>query len=95
MLSSIIMEVQALICMIHGCMLSASRFVHHAHLRFLSDPANGATTPNDTVTLEYMQKTFNDHYNGNRQPIGVYTHPLHLAVCILSYESYKGTKKSF
>lgn len=46
-----------------------------------SDPANGAGTPNDTVTLAYMQKTFNDHYNGNRQPIGLYTHPLKLAVC--------------
>lgn len=44
------------------------------------DPANGAGTPNDTVTLAYMQKTFNDHYNGNRQPIGLYTHPLKLAV---------------
>lgn len=50
---------------------------------FISDGANGAGTPNDATTLAYMQKTFNDHYNGNRQPIGLYTHPLRLAVCIV------------
>ncbi|KAF8899375.1 hypothetical protein BD779DRAFT_1607831 [Infundibulicybe gibba] len=43
------------------------------------DNANGANRPNDTATLEYMMKTFNDHYNGNRQPIGLYTHPIHLS----------------
>ena len=26
-----------------------------------------------------MKATFNAHYNGNRQPIGLYTHPIHLA----------------
>ena len=27
-----------------------------------------------------MQKTFTAHYSGNRQPIGLYTHPIHLSV---------------
>ncbi|KAI0706171.1 hypothetical protein BC835DRAFT_1223104, partial [Cytidiella melzeri] len=43
------------------------------------DAANGAATVNDTATLQYMQSTFNDHYNNKRQPIGLYTHPIHLA----------------
>ncbi|KAH9486218.1 Chitin deacetylase 7 [Psilocybe cubensis] len=43
------------------------------------DAANGASTVNDTATLEYMKKTFTDHYNGKRQPIGLYTHPIHLS----------------
>ncbi|KAJ7731234.1 hypothetical protein B0H16DRAFT_1329486 [Mycena metata] len=43
------------------------------------DNANGASTINDTATLEYMKSTFMDHYNGNRQPIGLYTHPVHLS----------------
>ncbi|KAJ7799096.1 hypothetical protein B0H14DRAFT_1711143 [Mycena olivaceomarginata] len=43
------------------------------------DAANGATKVNDTATLEYMKATFTAHYNGNRQPIGLYTHPIHLS----------------
>jgi peptidoglycan/xylan/chitin deacetylase (PgdA/CDA1 family) len=43
------------------------------------DPANGGTKVNDSATLQYMQNTFNAHYNGNRQPIGLYTHPIHLS----------------
>jgi hypothetical protein len=43
------------------------------------DNANGANKANDTATLEFMKKTFTDHYNGNRQPIGLYTHPIHLS----------------
>ncbi|KAF8641134.1 hypothetical protein AX17_000776 [Amanita inopinata Kibby_2008] len=43
------------------------------------DNPNGQSTPNDTATLEYMQKTFTDHYEGKRQPIGLYTHPIHLS----------------
>ncbi|KAK7051249.1 hypothetical protein VNI00_004749 [Paramarasmius palmivorus] len=43
------------------------------------DMANGANAPNDTATGEYMRRTFMDHYNGNRQPIGIYTHPVHLS----------------
>ncbi|KAF8555101.1 hypothetical protein OG21DRAFT_1508030 [Imleria badia] len=43
------------------------------------DTANGAPTVNDTATLEYMMNTFTAHYNGNRQPIGLYTHPIHLS----------------
>jgi hypothetical protein len=34
---------------------------------------------NDTATLEYMKSTFTAHYTGNRQPIGLYTHPIHLS----------------
>jgi hypothetical protein len=45
-----------------------------------SDAANGNLKSNDTATLEYMQKTFTDHYNNNRQPIGLYTHPIHVSV---------------
>lgn len=47
------------------------------------DPANGASTVNDTATLEYMMSTFTAHYNRNRQPIGLYSHPIHLSVCLL------------
>ncbi|KAF7783925.1 hypothetical protein Agabi119p4_90 [Agaricus bisporus var. burnettii] len=43
------------------------------------DTANGETAVNDTATLEYMKATFTDHYNGNRQPIGIFTHPIHLS----------------
>lgn len=43
------------------------------------DIANGGTKPNDTATFEYMKATFTAHYNGNRQPIGLYTHPIHLS----------------
>ncbi|KAF7369447.1 Carbohydrate esterase family 4 [Mycena venus] len=43
------------------------------------DNANGESKINDTATLEYMQDTFTKHYNGNRQPIGLYTHPIHLS----------------
>lgn len=50
-----------------------------------SDNANGASSVNDSATLDYMKKTFTAHYNGNRQPIGLYTHPIHLSVstCVL------------
>lgn len=47
------------------------------------DSANGASAVNDTATLEYMMDTFTAHYNGDRQPIGLYTHPIHLSVCPL------------
>jgi hypothetical protein len=43
------------------------------------DTANGNSVVNDTATLEYMKSTFTDHYNGNRQPFGLYTHPIHVA----------------
>ncbi|KAI0319550.1 hypothetical protein OF83DRAFT_1082191 [Amylostereum chailletii] len=43
------------------------------------DNANGQTTVNDSATLEYMKNTFTAHYNGNRQPIGLYTHPIHVS----------------
>ncbi|KAG6330481.1 hypothetical protein ID866_8608 [Astraeus odoratus] len=43
------------------------------------DTANGASVVNDSATLEYMKNTFTAHYNGNRQPIGLYTHPIHLS----------------
>ncbi|KAI0079550.1 hypothetical protein K474DRAFT_1733626 [Panus rudis PR-1116 ss-1] len=43
------------------------------------DTANGENAVNDSATLEYMKNTFTAHYNGNRQPIGLYTHPIHVA----------------
>ncbi|KAJ7656978.1 hypothetical protein DFH06DRAFT_466784 [Mycena polygramma] len=43
------------------------------------DTANGESVINDTATLEYMKNTFTAHYTGNRQPIGLYTHPIHLS----------------
>ncbi|KAJ7052258.1 hypothetical protein C8F01DRAFT_1033457 [Mycena amicta] len=43
------------------------------------DNPNGLDHPNDTATLEYMKATFTAHYNGNRQPFGLYTHPAHLS----------------
>ncbi|KAI9512900.1 hypothetical protein F5148DRAFT_654881 [Russula earlei] len=43
------------------------------------DSANGGTTVDDNATLAYMQSTFMAHYNGNRQPFGLYTHPIHTA----------------
>lgn len=49
------------------------------------DAANGASTVNDTATFDYMKNTFTAHYTGNRQPIGLYTHPIHLSV---SNEAY-------
>lgn len=53
-----------------------------------SDEANGVNVANDSATLNYMKATFTDHYNGNRQPIGLYTHPIHLA------KSYPGIRVS-
>lgn len=44
------------------------------------DTANGNSEPDDSATLAFMQSTFTAHYNGNRQPFGLYTHPIHLAV---------------
>ncbi|KAF9236840.1 hypothetical protein BU15DRAFT_88965 [Melanogaster broomeanus] len=43
------------------------------------DAANGASSVNDAATLAYMKSTFTAHYNGNRQPVGLYTHPIHLS----------------
>jgi len=43
------------------------------------DTANGESKVNDSATLEYMQATFTDHYKNKRQPIGLYTHPIHLS----------------
>ena len=44
------------------------------------DAANGGSEVNDTATLEYMKSTFTAHYNNNRQPFGLYTHPIHVSV---------------
>ncbi|KAF8910189.1 hypothetical protein CPB84DRAFT_1743632 [Gymnopilus junonius] len=55
------------------------------------DTANGGSTVNDTATLEYMQKTFTAHYNGNRQPIGLYTHPIHLSTTYPGVNAPKST----
>jgi hypothetical protein len=43
------------------------------------DNASGGNKPNDTATEEAMRNTFTAHYNGNRQPFGLYTHPIHLS----------------
>jgi hypothetical protein len=43
------------------------------------DTANGASVVDDSATLEYLKSTFTDHYNGKRQPFGLYTHPIHVA----------------
>ncbi|KAF5385148.1 hypothetical protein D9615_000983 [Tricholomella constricta] len=43
------------------------------------DAANGGTRVNDSATLDYMKNTFTAHYNNNRQPIGLYTHPIHVS----------------
>ncbi|KAK7051762.1 family 4 carbohydrate esterase [Favolaschia claudopus] len=43
------------------------------------DFPNGESKIDDAATLAYMQDTFTAHYNGNRQPIGLYTHPIHLS----------------
>jgi len=32
------------------------------------------------TVLRWYQNTFNMHYNGNRQPFGLYQHPIHLAI---------------
>ena len=52
----------------------------------IRDAANGGSSVNDTATLDYMKDTFTKHYNGNRQPIGLYTHPIHVSVstCVFS-----------
>ena len=31
--------------------------------------------PDPNVVLSAMQNTFTAHYNGNRQPFGLYSHP--------------------
>ncbi|KAF7314348.1 Carbohydrate esterase family 4 protein [Mycena kentingensis (nom. inval.)] len=55
------------------------------------DNANGESKVNDTATLEYMQATFTAHYNGNRQPFGLYTHPIHLATTYPGLSAPKST----
>ncbi|KJA28359.1 hypothetical protein HYPSUDRAFT_155525 [Hypholoma sublateritium FD-334 SS-4] len=55
------------------------------------DAANGASAVNDSATLAYMQSTFTDHYNGNRQPIGLYTHPIHLSTTYPGVNPSKST----
>nr|AEY62513.1 left border a protein [Ustanciosporium gigantosporum] len=51
-----------------------SRGAAGAHLM---DPWLDSNNASDV--LEWMKSTFTDHYNGKRQPFGVYTHPIHLA----------------
>ncbi|RPD64578.1 hypothetical protein L227DRAFT_260922 [Lentinus tigrinus ALCF2SS1-6] len=46
------------------------------------DTANGATTVNDSATLEFLKNTFTAHYNGKRQPFGLYTHPIHVSLSV-------------
>jgi hypothetical protein len=42
---------------------------------------------NTSAVLSWMKNTFTAHYNGNRQPFGIYTHPIHLAVCTSRWSS--------
>ncbi|RDB19529.1 hypothetical protein Hypma_013411 [Hypsizygus marmoreus] len=55
------------------------------------DTANGAAKVNDSATLEYMKNTFTAHYNGNRQPIGLYTHPIHVSTTYPGVSTSKTT----
>ncbi|ETW86638.1 carbohydrate esterase family 4 protein [Heterobasidion irregulare TC 32-1] len=55
------------------------------------DAANGASAVNDSATLEYMKSTFTAHYNGNRQPIGLYTHPIHVSLTYPGSTASKST----
>ncbi|KDN47966.1 left border a protein [Tilletiaria anomala UBC 951] len=43
----------------------------------LMDPWLDTTNADDL--LSWLQNTFLAHYNGNRQPFGLYSHPIHLA----------------
>ncbi|TFY78825.1 hypothetical protein EWM64_g5184 [Hericium alpestre] len=43
------------------------------------DTADGNTAVNDSATLEFMKSTFSAHYGNNRQPFGLYTHPIHVS----------------
>ncbi|KIY51975.1 hypothetical protein FISHEDRAFT_63969 [Fistulina hepatica ATCC 64428] len=55
------------------------------------DAANGNSKVNDTATLEYMKDTFTAHYSGNRQPIGLYMHPIHLSTTYPGVKAPTGT----
>ncbi|KAI0673863.1 hypothetical protein C8Q78DRAFT_969284 [Trametes maxima] len=43
------------------------------------DTADGQNAVNDTATLQYLKSTFSAHYSGKRQPLGLYTHPIHVS----------------
>lgn len=43
----------------------------------LMDPWLDSTNPDDS--LSWMKNTFTAHYNGKKQPFGLYTHPIHVA----------------
>ncbi|KAK7059713.1 family 4 carbohydrate esterase [Favolaschia claudopus] len=55
------------------------------------DNPNGGSKPNDSATLEYMKNTFTAHYNAKRQPIGLYTHPIHLSTTYPGVNAPKST----
>jgi hypothetical protein len=55
------------------------------------DTANGENKVDDQATLDYMKDTFTAHYNSNRQPIGLYTHPIHLSTTYPGVEASKST----
>jgi len=57
-------------------------FDHACLTHSIRDLANGASAVDDNATLAYMKDTFTAHYTGNRQPFGLYTHPIHTAVRI-------------
>src|SRR6267154_2961590 len=80
MLCSILVVSLAYTSWIPGCGRFCQIFNHPLLTCSISDPADGSSTVNDSATLAYMQDTFLAHYNGNRQPFGLYTHPIHTAV---------------
>jgi len=43
------------------------------------DPVGDNKVANNTATLEFLKSTFTDHYNAQKQPFGLYTHPIHIA----------------
>lgn len=53
------------------------------------DTATGQSKVNNDATLKFMKDTFTTHYNGKRQPIGLYTHPIHTS---LTYPGTTATK---
>ncbi|BGP58087.1 hypothetical protein JCM8202_006212 [Rhodotorula sphaerocarpa] len=55
-----------------------STFEPNSSTIHLMDPWLDANDPN--TAREWLKYTFLMHYNGNRQPFGLYSHPIHLAV---------------
>lgn len=49
----------------------------------------------DPATVrEWYQNTFMEHYNGNRQPFGLYNHPIHCKSCFI-YKAFLSLHRIF